>query len=45
MLIAMFVVGVISFCANKYGWALSTDLSGSASEAAEAAKNAFAMIL
>ena len=45
MLIAMFVVGVISFCANRYGWALSTDLSGSASEAAEAAKNAFAMIL
>ena len=45
MLIAMFVVGIISFCANKYGWALSTDLSGSASEAAEAAKNAFAMIL
>ena len=23
MLIAMFVVGVISYCANKYGWALS----------------------
>lgn len=45
MLVAMFVVGVISYCANKYGWALSTDLSGSASEAAEAAKNAFAMIL
>ncbi len=45
MLVAMFVVGVISYCANKYGWALSTDLSSSASEAAEAAKNAFAMIL
>ncbi len=45
MLVAMFVVGIISYCANKYGWALSTDLSGSASEAAEAAKNAFAMIL
>ena len=41
MLIAMFVVGIISFCANKYGWALSTDLS----KATEAAKNAFAMIL
>lgn len=45
MLIAMFVVGIISFCANKYGWALSTDLSNTAEQAAEAAKNAFAMIL
>ncbi len=44
MLIAMFVVGIISFCANKYGWSLSTDLS-EASGVAEAAKNAFAMIL
>lgn len=45
MLIAMFVVGVISFCANKYGWALSTPLSNTAEQTAEAAKNAFAMIL
>lgn len=45
MLIAMFVVGIISFCANKYGWALSTDLSNTTEQAAEAAKNAFAMIL
>lgn len=45
MLIAMFVVGIISFCANKYGWALSTDLSQTTEQAAEAAKNAFAMIL
>lgn len=45
MLIAMFVVGIISFCANKYGWALSTDLSNTTAQAAEAAKNAFATIL
>lgn len=45
MLIAMFVVGVISYCANKYGWALSTTTAEAAQEAAEAAKNAFAMIL
>ena len=45
MLIAMFVVGIISFCANKYGWALSTDLSNTTEQATEAAKNAFAMIL
>lgn len=45
MLIAMFVVGVISYCANKYGWALSTTTAETAQEAAEAAKNAFAMIL
>ena len=45
MLIAMFVVGIISFCANKYGWALSTDLSNTTEQAAEAAKNAFVMIL
>lgn len=45
MLIAMFVVGVISYCANKYGWALSTTTTEAAQEAAEAAKNAFAMIL
>ena len=45
MLIAMFVVGIISFCANKYGWALSTDLSNTPEQAAEAAKSAFAMIL
>ena len=45
MLIAMFVVGIISFCANKYGWALSTDLSNTTEQAAAAAKNAFAMIL
>ena len=45
MLIAMFVVGIISFCANKYGWALSTDLSNTSEQATEAAKNAFAMIL
>lgn len=37
MLFAMFVVGVISFCANKYGWALSTDI-------ADAAKNAVGLI-
>lgn len=40
MIFAMFVVGIISFCANKYGWALSTD----ASEAVEAAKNAVGLI-
>lgn len=45
MLIAMFVVGVISYCANKYGWALSSDTSAAAEQAAEAARNAFAMIL
>ena len=45
MLFAMFVVGVISYCANKYGWALSTTTAEAAQEAAEAAKNAFAMIL
>lgn len=45
MLIAMFVVGVISYCANKYGWALSSDTSSAAEQAAEAARNAFAMIL
>ncbi len=45
MLFAMFVVGVISYCANKYGWALSTTTTEAAQEAAEAAKNAFAMIL
>ena len=45
MLIAMFVVGIISFCANKYGWSLSTDLSNTTEQATEAAKNAFAMIL
>lgn len=45
MLIAMFVVGVISYCANKYGWALSSDTSAAAEQAAEAAKNAFAIIL
>ena len=45
MLIAMFVVGIISFCANKYGWALSTDLSNTTEQATEAAKNAFARIL
>lgn len=45
MLIAMFVVGVISYCANKYGWALSPSSSAAAEQAAEAAKNAFAMIL
>lgn len=45
MLFAMFVVGVISYCANKYGWALSTTTAAAAQEAAEAAKNAFAMIL
>ena len=45
MLIAMFVVGIISFCASKYGWALSTDLSNTTEQATEAAKNAFAMIL
>lgn len=45
MLIAMFVVGIISFCANKYGWALSTDLSNTTEQVTEAAKNAFAMIL
>ena len=33
MLIAMIVVGIISFCASKYGWALSTDVK----DAAEAA--------
>lgn len=37
MLFAMFVVGVISFCANKYGWALSPDV-------ADAAKNAVGLI-
>lgn len=45
MLIAMFVVGVISYCANKYGWALSSNTSAAAEQAAEAARNAFAMIL
>lgn len=45
MLIAMFVVGVISYCANKYGWALSSDTSAAAEQAAEAARNAYAMIL
>lgn len=45
MLFAMFVVGVISYSANKYGWALSTTTAEAAQEAAEAAKNAFAMIL
>lgn len=45
MLIAMFVVGVISYCANKYGWALSSDTSAAAEQAAEAARNAFTMIL
>ena len=45
MLFAMFVVGVISYCANKYGWALSPSSSAAAEQAAEAAKNAFAMIL
>lgn len=45
MLIAMFVVGVISYCANKYGWALSPSSSAAAEQAAEAARNAFAMIL
>lgn len=45
MLIAMFVVGVISYCANKYGWTLSPSSASGAQEAAEAAKNAFAMIL
>lgn len=45
MLFAMFVVGIISYCANKYGWALSTTTTEAAHEAAEAAKNAFAMIL
>lgn len=45
MLFAMFVVGVISYCANKYGWALSTTTAEAAQEAAEAAKNAFATIL
>lgn len=45
MLIAMFVVGVISYCANKYGWALSSYTSAAAEQAAEAARNAFAMIL
>ena len=43
MLIAMFVVGIISFCANKYGWALSTDLSDTTEQATATAKNAFAM--
>lgn len=37
MLFAMFVVGVISFCANKYGWALSPDVT-------DAAKNAVGLI-
>ncbi len=45
MLFAMFVVGVISYCANKYGWALSPSSSVAAEQAAEAARNAFAMIL
>lgn len=45
MLFAMFVVGVISYCANKYGWALSPSSSAAAEQAAEAARNAFAMIL
>lgn len=27
MLLAMFVVGVLSYCAHKYGWALSTNTS------------------
>lgn len=37
MLIAMFVVGVISYCANKYGWTLSTDV-------AEATQNVVGLI-
>ena len=38
MLIAMFVVGVISYCANKYGWALSSDTSAAAEQAAARAE-------
>lgn len=37
MLIAMFVVGIISYCANKYGWTLSTDV-------AEATQNVVGLI-